>query len=369
MQHYLTMSPSDAVAQAHTAFSVTNSAPVVAEQRDAARSILENAAALELIMGRITHASSVDVDLMLRLLTTRAYELRETYEADRPPLWFLDWFRGAGLITPLDRGVVAMVSRTRDYQAGEVRFIGDKTDDWPTEGGRMETGKLRAVKHFGKSVEYGILELWQTAREGRDIISERITDALYDIDTFIDHLLAQGAPMHQIFGFLGHPDIPVSVVPATATPPALATQWPAKTPTEVLFDLNTMRDFSRIDSNYNAIADTAILSDIRYSYINAAEIGTMGDTILSRWMKNQTSAVNGGMGRILPFPPYDTAGPAGTPQITVGQFTKENIEFPLLPAQQLPTEYHGSKWKIGFVGAASSVNIKRSGRFRTYTGI
>ena len=342
----------------------------IAAQRQWAQATLENAAALELIQSRITHASGMDVDLVARLLTTRAYQLREVYEEDRPPLWFLDWFRSAHLLYPLERGVVAMVSRIRDYQAGEVRFIGDKTDDWPTEGGRAESGKLRNIKHFGKSVEIGILELWQAAREGRDLFAERTRDAFYDIDVFIDHLLASGAPMHGIFGFLGHPDIPVSVVPASvAGPGAPGTTWPDKTPTEVLFDLNAARDQSRVDANYNDMADTAIMADNRYSFINAAEIGINGDTILSRWMMNQASAVNGGMKRILPFVPYDTAGPGGSPMMTVGRFVRENIEFPLLPAIQLPTEYHGAKWKIGFVGAASSIHIKRTGRFRSYTGI
>jgi hypothetical protein len=358
------MSAADAVSRVHTAFAGTNAE----EQRDWARNTLENAAALELIQGRITHASGIDVDLMARILTTRCYELREVYEEDRPQLWFLDWFRQAGLLYPLDRGVVAMVTRTRDYQNGEVRFIGDKTDDWPTEGGRMESAKLRSIKHFGKAVEYGILELWQAAREGRDIIGERVRDAFYDIDVFIDHMIASGAPMHGVYGFIGHPDIPVSVVPASVVN-GPATTWPAKTPSEVLFDLSTARDASRVDANYNDMADTAIMADNRYSYINATEIGTNGDTILSRWMKNQESAINGGMKKILPFVPYNTAAAGGTPMMTVGRFVRENIEFPLLPAVQLPTEYHGAKWKIGFVGAASSVHIKRSGRFRSYTGI
>lgn len=364
MRHYLTMSAADALVRAQTAFASDD----VADQREWARATLENAGALELINARITHSSAVDVDLMMRLLTTRAYELREIYEEDRPKLWFLDWFRQANLLYPLDRGVLAMVSRIRDYQAGEVRFIGDKTDDWPTEGSSMETAKLRTVKHFGKSVEYGILEMWQAAREGRDIIGERVRNAFYDIDVFIDAMLAAGAPMQGIYGFLSHPDIPVSVV-ADGAGAGVNTQWPTKTPSEILFDLNTARDSSRVDANYNEMADTALLADNRYSYINATEIGTNGDTILSRWMKNQQTAVNGGMKNIIPFVPYNNAGPGGTPMMTVGRFIKENIEFPLLPAVQLPTEYHGAKWKIGFVGACSSLNIKRTGRFRTYTGI
>lgn len=365
MQHYLTMSAADALVQVQTAYAGTD----IAAQRDWARATLENAGALELLNSRVTHSSAVDVDLMARLLTTRAYELREIYEEDRPQLWFLDWFRNAGLMYPLDRGLLAMITRTRDYQAGEVRFIGDKTDDWPTEGAGMETAKMRAVKHFGKAVEYGILELWQASREGRDIVGERIRNAFYDTDVFLDHMIAAGAPMHGIYGFLGHPDIPVTVVPATATPPAVATEWPNKTPSEVLFDLNAARDATRVDSNYNDMADTAILADNRYSYINAAEIGTNGDTILSRWLANQNSAINGGMKNIVPFVPYNDAGPGGTPVMTVGRFARENIEFPMLAPTQLPTEYHGAKWKIGFVGACSSVHIKRTGRFRTFSGI
>ena len=364
MKHYLLMSASDVVARVHQAFA----APDAAAQTEWAGALLENAAALELVNSRITHSNAADVDLISRVLATRCYQLREEYEADRPKLFFLDMFRARGLIQPLERGVLAYVSRTNDYQVGEVRFIGDKTDDWPTEGGRNVEARIQMVKHFGKAVEYGLLELWQTARDGRDIVAERVRDAYYDIDVFIDYLVANGAPAHGFNGLIGHPDIPVNTVPASAVH-GPATDWPTKVPEEVIFDLQVMRDSTRVASNYNEIADTLILSDKRYSYINAAQIGTNGDSILSRWVANQAASVNGGLSNIVPFVPYDTAGAGSLPIATAGNFQRANIEMPLLPAIQLPTEYHGAKWKIGFAGAAGSVNIKRAGRFQNWQGL
>lgn len=358
-KHHLTMSAADVLGRVHTAYAAT--ATDHQAQIDWGQELLANASALELMNSRITHSNAVDVDLLSRVLATRCYQLRDDYELDRPKFFFLDMFRNRGLIQPLDRGVVAYVNRVSDYQVGEVAFIGDKTVDWPTEGGRMTEANLSMVKHFGKAVEYGILELWQTARDGRDIVSERVRDAFYDIDAFIEYLLAHGAPLHGVFGFLNHPSIPQNAV-AGAT-------WLLKTPEQVITDLQIMRDSTRIASNYNEIADTAIISDSRYSFIGSAQIGTNGDSILARWLANQTASVNGGLSQIVPFVPYDTAGAASTPIATVGNFTRQNVEFPLLPAIQLPTEYHGAQWKIGFVGAASSVNVKRKGRIQTWTGI
>lgn len=364
MKHYLLMSASDVVARTMQAFS----APDGKEQGEWAGALLENAGALELMRTRMAHSSTVDIDLISRVLATRCYQVREIHEEDRPKLFFLDFFRSRGLFQPLEQGVSMFITRVRDYQAGEVRFIGDKSDDWPTEGGHSENAKMQRVKNFGKAIEYGIFELWEGARDGKDIVAERTRDALYDIDVFVDYLIANGSPLHGIYGFLGHPDVAVNVVPASAIN-GPATDWPTKTPEEIIFDLQVMRDSTRVASNYNEIADTLILSDKRYSFINAAQIGTNGDSILARWLANQAASVNGGLSNIVPFVPYDTAAPGSTPMAVAGNFQRPNIEMPLMPAQQLPVEYHGAKWKVGFAGATGGVNIRRQGRFQAWQGI
>jgi hypothetical protein len=167
---------------------------------------------------------------------------------------------------------------------------------------------------------------------------------------------------------LGHPDIPTStVVPSVANAPN--TDWPNKEAGEVIFDLSDMRDAGYANSSYNEIPDMMIVSAKRHSYLSAARIGITQESILSRWLADQANLPTGGLNNIVPFVPYDKAGPGGTPIATVGNLSQQNLEFPLMATEQLPTEYHGSKWKIGFVGAAGSVGIKRANRFRTWNGI
>lgn len=366
LKTFLKNSPADVLRLAHEAFAKPNNA---AEQRSISRGVLEHAPTLEYAQSQITHNTSVDVDLITRIITTRCYEMREEYIEDRPQLWFLNMFRDRGLLRPITRGVSAYVTRTYDYAAGPVRFIGDKVDDLPTGGGHMVTPKINQVKYFGASVEYGILELWQAAYEGRDIVGERLRDKLVDFDEFAETLISQGAPLQGFNGFLGHPDIPTNVVPASvANPPH--TSWADKTPEEIIFDLQAMRDATRLASNYNTMADTVVLSDARYSYINAAQIGTNGDNILGRWLENERRSAVGGMTNIIPFVPYDTAGSGNTPMALAGRFDQANIEMPFMPPQQLPTHSdNGTTWKVGFIGGAGSVNVKRSGRFQQFEGI
>jgi len=364
-KHLLTMSATDVLEKATTAFDKGD----LDAQRDAANMVLENDGALKLMDVRMEHSSSIDVALMSRILSTRCYELREEYEEDRPKLWFMDLFRERNLFFEIRAGIQGYVSKVYDYTSGPVRFIGDKTDDWPTAGDRTYSGDLKKVKYFANSVEYGILELWQASCDGRDIIRERVENAFRDHDEFVECLIAMGAINHGIYGFMNHPSIPQVVAPATLGPLAPATDWPSKSPEEIMFDLRAAVDLVRSGSNYSINPDTAIVSDQRFSYAGVTQIGTNGDTILGRWANTQANTPNGGLQNIVPFVPYDNAGPGGTPIMTAGTFDSRYLEMGLMPARQLATEYHGAKWKIGFIGAAGSVDIKRPNRFVTMTGI
>ncbi len=367
-KHIMTMSASAFLAATHAAFYESDDAE---EQSKWAEGLFQNAQALELSMNRMTNSTvnNIDVDLIARAITTRCYEVREDYEEDRTPQWFLDMFRERGLFSNLAPGTRGYIDSVRDYAAGPVRFIGDKTDDWPTTGGRTVENRLREVKYFAKAMEYGILELWQSAKEGKDIVGERIKDVYVDIDEFIEALIAQGAPLHGIYGFINHPDIPVSALPPTAQGTGTATEWPAKTSGEIIFDLQTMRRATRVDSNYNEVADTLLVSAQRYEFADAKEIGSNGDFVLGRWQELQKNKSIAGLKDLIPFVPYDTAGPGNTPIATAGRFNSTTIEMPFMPPRKLPTEYHGSKWKTGFVGGVGSVHIKRKNRFRTFTGL
>lgn len=338
------------------------------ERFDAAHSILNSEHVLHYLKDRVANQDAMDVDFIAKVLRTRCIEIEADIQRFRRPKFFLDLFRERNLIRPIRQGLQGIMQGMTDYTSGTIRFIGDKTDDWPSTGSRTRSDTLSKVKYFANSVEYGILELWQAQCEGRDLVSERIEDALEDHEAWAENLITAGAPLHGLYGFLDHPAIAKKTVVASLVN-GPATDFPSKTPGEIAFDLGVMRDDSRVSTNYNQSADTVLISDQRYSYIGTAEAGDNGETILARHLRNQQNLANGGLTNFIPFVPYDTAGPGATPIATTGTFDRQNIEFPWMPTERLPVEYHGSKWKIGFVGAAASINVKRERTFTTWEGI
>ena len=314
--------------------------------------------------------NNVDMDsnFIGRLLGDRCIEIRETCMVDRPKNFFLDLFRDRNLFYDIQPGQIGSIFRTEDYGNGDVRFIGDKVDDLPTTGIKETTSRIVKNKYFGKSVEYGRLELWEAACSGRDIVADRIRQVEIDTDHFLECLIVAGALPHGFHGFVGHPDIPVLTVPASVSN-GPATDWLSKSPEEVLVDFQLMVDTIRAGSNYMISPDTMILSDMRYSHVNTSLLGVNGQTILSRWIDNVSNTPTGGLNNIIPFPPYDTAAIGNLPMATVGIFERQYIEMGYMVPRQLETQTHALKWKIPFVGAASPINIKKKNRFASFDGI
>lgn len=366
-RHLLNSSPSDFLAGLISAYAPGSA--VSEEDRSEMRQDLFTTQHLFEAAQTKLRNSEIDASFIGQLIGDRCIEVRYEYEQDRPKLFFLDMFRNRNLFWEIKPGIMASLSKSMDYASGDVRFIGDKVDDLPTTGARDEDYRLHKVKYYGKSVEYGRLELWQASCEGRDIVNDRIRAAYLDVDEFEDRLIATGSINHGFYGFLNHPDIPVFALPASTGPLAPATDWPSKTPYEVIADLQLMVDTIRAASQYNISPDTVIIPDMRLSFLNTSQIGISGQSILAAWAVASQSIATGGLQNVVPFVPYDTAAPGNLPMATAGTFDRRFIEKGLMPIQQLETQTHAMKWKIPFIGASGPVEIKRRGRFASFTGL
>jgi len=332
----------------------------LAEDRKWANEALTNPNALEVFHNQF------DPQVVGEALETRAWEIRETYEEDREPLWFLDMFRDRGLIAEIQPGQRGdLIGIDRSY-GGEIRYISDKTDDWPTSGGSDREYDVNHYKYYAGSVEVGILEQMQAAREGRDLMSERMRMKLRDIDEFNDSAIAIGSPLHGIYGFALHPNIPTQVFPVGA---GAATQWNTKIPQEIRFDIQLAMEAVRTGSLYNVTPDIFMMADSSYTYISTIQTSPEGRTFLSQLADDFDALPWADPNLITPFLPFDTAGAGDTPIAMSGVLNRETVEFPMMPTMQLSPEYHGAKFKIGMMGAHGSVRIKRENRFHRFTGM
>lgn len=359
-----TKSASDIVGLANSAFRTGSEK----DQADWSRELMQNSAALEFLSTRMQNGITTDTELMGRILAIRCIEVMEDCIKDRKPLFFLDMFRNRSLIREIQPGRMTFMQKITDYAAGEVRVLGDKVDDLPTTGGRDTETKIKKAKYVGKSVEYGLFEQWEASCEGRDLLAERLRDAMVDFEEFFNWFIANGMPLHDLFGLQGNPDIATNTVVASAVNGPL-TDWPNKTPEEILFDLNAMADIAYAGSNCNVRPDTILLSMLRYRYLSTAQIGTVSTSILKRHLADIECSGLGGLSNFIPFDPYDQAGPGDTPIALVGPFERDSIELPMMAPMQLAPMYHGLHWKIPLVGAVGSVCVKKEGRYYEWQGI
>lgn len=310
--------------------------------------------------------SQFDPQVIGEAIDTRAWDIRERYEEDREPNYFLDFFRDRGLLHPINPGTRGDISAITSRNDGEIRFVADKTDDWPTSTGGETDYKANFYKHFGGAVELGIFEAMEAANQNRDLLSERLRAKLSDIDKFLDEMIALGAPLHGIYGLATHPDIPSQVVPAGVSG---FTDWPNKLPGEIKFDLQLAMETIRTGSKYNATADILMMSDLRYTLLATMSVTPEGRSFLSQLSQDFSQLEWAKPEAIKAFTPFDTAGAGDTPIMLAGKMTKETIEFPVMPTMQLAPEYSGTQWKIGMFGMCGSVNVKRPNRIIKQEGI
>ncbi len=338
------------------------------DQTDWSRELMQNSGALEYLAQRMQNGITTDTELMGRILAIRCIEIIDECIKDRKPLFFLDMFRDRGLFRQIQPGRMTFMQQIMDYAAGEVRVLGDKVDDLPTTGGRSKETKIKKAKYVGKSVEYGLFEQWEASCEGRDLLAERLRDAMVDFDEFFNWFIANGMPLHDLYGLQGNPDIPTKTVVASADN-APATDWPNKTPEEILYDLNVMADVAYAGSNCNVRPDTILLSMLRYRYLSTTLMGTQATPVLKQHLADVECAGLGGLTNFIPFEPYDQAGPGDTPIAMVGSFDRGTIELPIMAPMQLAPMYHGLHWKIPLIGAVGSVCVKKEGRYYEWQGI
>ena len=244
-----------------------------------------------------------------RVIATRGWEIREMYEEDRLPLWFLDMFRDRNLITPIQPGERGHFSGITRNFGGDIRYIGDKTDDWPTSGGIDREYRANNYKYFAGSVEVGLLEQWEASRSGKDLFEERLNLKLRDIDEFNDSAISVGAPLHGIHGFIMHPDIPnLTVPPGIST----LTDWPNKTPAEIRFDIQLAMETVRTGSLHNSVANMLMLSDLRYTYLSTLSVTPEGRSFMSMLAQDFDTLPWANSDIIQPFVPFDTAAAGNT---------------------------------------------------------
>ena len=370
------MSLTDKIEFAASVFNSVNyspfhdvSAQVEHDRREVAYDLLQDPSFMN--EQSITYHVGIDPNLFGKIIETRGYEVLETIDADREPLFMLDMFRDRNLLRQVDRSTMHFLWKERERQVGEVRFMADKADDAPMHGGTAEGWCTSTVKKFFNSVMYGVCELWEAGPQAGSLIEEKFGHALLAHDEFLNHTLTYGARKHGINGLINHPEIDkLSVVPGCQEelpyPDLPPTHWANKTAAEIMFDIKQMNKASRIKSCYNAEATDIVMSDALYDMLDCMIVPDSGACSLLDLLAKRNDSLNE---KLRPFVPFNDAGPGGMPIAMAGTFVQSNIMAPVMAPTRLEPVWHGTKWKFAVVSAVGDAIIRRPNRLCCWTGM
>jgi hypothetical protein len=192
-------------------------------------------------------------------------------------------------------------------------------------------------------------------------VSQKLADTKEGIDQKLDIVSYIGHPGTSLFGLATQPNVTQIDFPADGTGGNVA--WNTKTPAQILRDLNTFSLKVAEQTFLSKRINRIIMPATRYLYIQSTPFNlTTGDSILTVFLRNQTSMPNGGITDIIGSPIVETVGTAGA-GLMIGYNSASPYNILHIPQgsdfRDLTPSLSGTKWTVPCMMRTAGVQVER----------
>lgn len=244
-------------------------------------------------------------------------------------------------------------------QVGQAEFLAGGAFDMPYASARM----AQATRNFhlaGIGYEWNTQELQRAAKLGRSLSSDKAQAASLAADRFVYGLAMTGrTPRGEAekgwTGFVNDTNVPAAQVANDGTGPSRL--WSAKTPDQILRDINEALTAVETGSGETMVADTLVLPTTAYNEIATKRVTDTGATILSFIQSNNTAG-EGLM--ILKSRALETAGTGNGRRMVAYAKNPQVVKFHLPgPHQFLPAFQKSSMvYEVGGIMNVGGTDIR-----------
>lgn len=258
-------------------------------------------------------AQSVFFDKQLEYIRSNIFEYK--YPALKGRLYLpVDSSAGDGIDT--------ITSRQED-SVGQAKVITDYAADLPRAD--VYTGEVNyPVRDLGISFGYSIREIRAAARAGVDLSGKKARAARKGAEQSLDVIAATGDATAGLPGFINN----ALITPANVANPGGGTAWTAKTPDQIIADLNegvsTMRNAT---NGIHGDALTVLLPEAQYTLLAQTRMTDL-DTTLLKFFLGTSPFVK----EILPWWRLDGAGAAGADRMVFFERDPDVVQL-VIPAE------------------------------------
>lgn len=242
---------------------------------------------------------------------------------------------------------------------GNAAFLAGGAFDMPYASSKMSQG----VHNFhlaGIGYEWNTQEMQRAAKLGHSLSADKARAAVMSADRFIYGLAMTGKNPEGVSekgwtGFTNNADIPSAQVAADGT--GSSRLWTAKTPDQILRDINAVLTAVETGSGETYVADTLVLPTTAYNYIATTRVGDTNATILQFLQANN---VAGESLTILKSRALETAGTGSTTRMIAYANDPTVMKFHLPgPHQFLPAFQKSSMvYEVGGIMNVGGLEVR-----------
>jgi hypothetical protein len=211
----------------------------------------------------------------------------------------------------------------------------------------VDTGKFpQPLTPWGLEIKYTILELESAAKMGRPIDAQKYEALKLKHQMDIDEQVYVGDTSIAVGGLVNSTLVTnVSNVPNGASASPL---WTAKTPAEILADLNAMLTSAWQASGWAVMPSDVLLPPAQFGYISTQVVSSAGNVSILRYLLENNIVKASGRGEIRISPVKwligagtgGTIGTLGTVDRMVAYSKQKNyVRYPMTMLQRTPIQY------------------------------
>lgn len=297
--------------------------------------------------------------------STLAYFVNQLDNLDKKlyePLYSVTWGRDIKLRTGITMAnestsfIRSNIGAIGTQSASGKPWISPNTTTLPgvSINGERVTLPLRLL---GQEVSYTSVELERSQLIGQPIDAQKFNalNVLYQMNT--DEMVYIGDSAVGAEGLLN--STLVTAASVTADGSSSSTLWSAKTPDQILRDVNDMITAAWQASGFSACPDKLLLPPAQYAYIASQKISTAGNVSILTFLEDNSISlrVNGRKLDIQPVKWLTGRGTGGADRMVCYTNDEERVRFPMVPIRRETPYYLGIKFNAPYIWAFGEVEF------------
>ena len=221
----------------------------------------------------------------------------------------------------------------------------------------LDIGRTISPLHlWGMEIAFTLPELATAQKLGRPIDQQKFNAMQLKYQMDIDEQVYIGDAKLGAYGLLNSPLVTVTNVAANGTG---ATLWSAKSPSDMLADINALINSTWLATGYSFAPTRLGLPPVQFSRLAASLSGTSGNSSVLEFLKanSLSNTVNGRPLEIVPMKWLAGRGTGGTDRMIAYTKAEDRVRFPLTPLQRTPVEYRSLYQMTTYWGRIGQVEM------------